>query len=263
MFQISLKTAFMSLLAAALLAGFSFLPQAQAADTALTREAVEKIVHDYIMEHPDVILTAVDQYQQKTQEERQNAALESNRDVLFNDERSPFIGNEKGDVVMIEFFDYNCGYCKKVLPSVQALVEEDKNLKVIFKDLPILGPTSEIAAKWALAAQKQQKYFPFHLAMMEHQGPINDDVLVKAAKAADLDIDRVRKDIDTTDVLLQVERNRSLASQMGLGGTPAFIINDIVVPGAISKDDMKAKIEEARSKVSGKKPEKKEDKKAE
>lgn len=226
---------------------FGVLTPAAAAEEALTKEAVEKIVHDYIMEHPDVILDAVNQYQQRTMEEKQKAAVETNREYLFRDERSPVIGNPEGDVTIVEFFDYNCGYCKRVLPTVQELINEDKNIKVIFKDIPILGPTSETAAKWALAAQKHNKYFEFHTALMNHKGPITDDTLSKIATDLELDPARLKKDAETTDVLLQIERNRSLFTQMGLGGTPAFIIGDEVVPGAIGKDEMLKLIEKTRA----------------
>ena len=187
---------------------FAAVQPAAAAAEALSKEAVEKIVHDYIMEHPDVILDAVNQYQQKTMEEKQKAAVETNREYLFRDERSPVIGNPEGDVTIVEFFDYNCGYCKRVLPTVQELIKEDKGIKVIFKDIPILGPTSETAAKWALAAQKSNKYFEFHQALMSHKGPITDDTLSKIATDLELDPARLKKEAETTDVLLKIDRKR-------------------------------------------------------
>lgn len=227
-----------------------------AAEEAMTKEAVQKIVHDYIMEHPDVILEAVNQYQQRTMEEKQKAAVETNREFLFSDERSPFIGNPKGDVTIVEFFDYNCGYCKRVLPAVQELVKEDEGLKVVFKDIPILGPTSETAAKWALAAQRHNKYFEFHQALMNHKGPITDETLTKIATELELDPGRLKKDAETTDVLLQIERNRSLFTQMGFGGTPAFIIGEEIVPGAVSKEEMQKLIAKTRAAAKGEKKDK-------
>lgn len=252
----TIKTKLPAMMAALLLSCAVAAP-AGAADAPLSKEDVQKIVHQYIMDNPAVILDAVNQYQQKSMAEQQQAAVETNREYLFRDQRSPVIGNPDGDVAIVEFFDYNCGYCKRVLPTLQQLIDEDKNLKVIFKDVPILGPTSEMAAKWALAAQKQNKYFEFHTALMEHNGPVNDDVLGRIAGRLELDINRLKKDVESTDVLLQLERNRSLFTQMGLGGTPAFIIGDDVVPGAVSKDDMKKKIAEQRAKAkAGKKKEK-------
>ena len=125
-------------------------------------EQVEKIIHDYIVKHPDLIMKSVDDFQRASMEQKQQGAIKQNRAALFDDDKSPFMGNPAGDVTIIEFFDYNCHYCKQVFPEIKSLTETDKNLKVIFKDFPILGPTSEVAAKWALAAQAQGKYFPFH-----------------------------------------------------------------------------------------------------
>jgi len=247
MFQ-TLKTFLPAVMLTAALTFAAAAPVA-AAEEGMTKEAVQKIVHDYIMEHPDVILDAVNQYQQKSMEEKQKAAVETNREFLFSDERSPVIGNPKGDVTIVEFFDYNCGYCKRVLPAVQELIKEDKGLKVVFKDIPILGPSSETAAKWALAAQRHNKYFEFHQALMSHKGPITDETLTKVATDLELDPARLKKDAETTDVLLQIERNRSLFSQMGFGGTPAFIIGEEIVPGAVSKDEMQKLIQQARAKA--------------
>jgi protein-disulfide isomerase len=212
----------------------------------MTKDEVNKAIEEYILAHPQVIMKSVDDYQRKAMQEKFSEAVEKNRDSLFADKFAPFIGNEKGDVTMIEFFDYNCGYCKKVFGSINNLAAEDKNLKIIFKELPILGPSSETASKWALAAHMQGKYFAFHQIMMAHKGPINDEVLEKAAKDAGLDMARVKSDIQSTDILVQIEKNRSLAGQMGISGTPAFIIGTEVIPGAVDHDALKAKIEEVR-----------------
>lgn len=212
----------------------------------LTRDDIENIVRDFINENPQLILSSVDAYQQRTMQEQQTAAVKMNYDRLFRNERSPFIGNENGDVVMVEFFDYNCGYCKKVLPELQELIKADKGLKIIFKDLPILGPSSELAAKWALAAQRQNKYFEFHSAVMKHQGQLNADVLTKIATETGLDLDRAKRDVEGTDILIQLEQNRSLAGQMNIGGTPAFVLGEELIPGALPLAEMKVKIQQIR-----------------
>lgn len=214
----------------------------------LTRGDVEGIVRDFITQNPQLILTSVDAYQQRTMQEQQTAAVEMNKDRLFRNERSPFIGNEKGDVTIVEFFDYNCGYCKKVLPELQALVKEDPNVKIVFKELPILGPSSELAAKWALAAHRQNKYFEFHSLLMKNQGQINADVLTRIATEAGLNVDKARQDAEGTDVLISLEQNRSLASQMNINGTPAFVLGEEIIPGALPVSEMKVKIQALRSK---------------
>lgn len=204
---------------------------ATAATPVLTQAQVENIVHDYLMNHADVILDAVEKYQNTSMQKRQEEALAQNHDELFNNEKSPTMGNPKGDVTLIEFFDYNCHFCKQIFPQVKELLKDDKNLKVIFKDFPILGPTSETAAKWALAAQKQGKYFEYHVAVMDHNGPLTDDFIQSTAKSIGLDMDKAKKDAESTDVMIQIERNRALASQMNFNGTPSFIVNDDAFSG--------------------------------
>lgn len=213
---------------------------------ALDKTAVEKIIYDYIMANPQVILDAVDQHQRRTMQEKSRNAIKSNEDQLFKNDSSPFIGAADGDITVVEFFDYNCGYCKKVLPEVQKLIETDKKVKVVFKEYPILGPSSELAAKWALAAKNQNKYFEFHTKMMEHKGAIDDAVLEGVAKDVGLDVEKIKKDIEGTDIMIQIEKNRALAAQMGVNGTPAFVIGEEIVPGAIPADEMAKKIEEYR-----------------
>ncbi len=214
---------------------------------ALTKEQVETIVHDYLMAHGDVVLNSVESYQKKDLNDRQAQALKVNHDELFNNEKSPFIGNPKGDVTLIEFFDYNCHYCKDVFPTLKSLSDGDKNLKIIFKDFPILAPSSETAAKWALAAQRQDKYFEFHQKMMEHKGPITDEDIEKVAKAVNLDLSAARSYVDSTDAMMQLERNRALASQMSFNGTPSFVINETAFSGVPDKEDLKKKIADVRA----------------
>lgn len=221
---------------------------AAATPKALTQADVEKIVHDYIISNPEVILTSVDDYQKRSQRENQDAALKKNKDAVFNDTSAPMLGNPKGDVTIVEFMDYNCHYCKQSFPTVMALMEKDKNIRFIMKDFPILGPSSETAAKWALAAQKQKKYFEFHKVMMEHKGPITDSSLEKAATAAGMDIALAKKDAQSTDVMLQIEKNRNLAASLGLSGTPAFIIGEQIAFGAYGQEELEKMIKEARTK---------------
>lgn len=237
---------------------FGAMQASSAAD--MSKDQVEQIVHDYIVAHPDVILQAVDDYQRRDMEKRQSDALKLNHEELFNNEKSPFIGNPNGDVTMIEFFDYNCHYCKQIFPELKSLADSDKHLKIIFKDFPILGPTSEVGAKWALAAQMQGKYFPFHQKMMEHKGPFNDDDIEAIAKSIGLDLNKAKHDVEGTEVLLQIERNRTLASQMNFNGTPSFVINDEAFSGVPDQKGLEQKIADARAKKDGKGDDKADDK---
>lgn len=239
---------FKSLILSTALATCIIAPPAFAEDakTALTKEQLQQVIHDYIMENPMVIMTSVDEYQKKTVRERSSAAIQSNYDDLYKNDATPFIGNKDGDVVVVEFFDYNCGYCKKALPELQALAAADKNVKITFKEFPILGPTSELAAKWALAAHKQEKYFEFHRRMMEHKGQITDDVLESVAKDSGMDTDKAKAYLGGTEVLIQIEKNRALASQLGITGTPAFLVGETLAPGAVPFDELQKLVNEQR-----------------
>jgi protein-disulfide isomerase len=213
----------------------------------LTKAEVEKIIHEYIMSHPTDILDSVQQYQEKSMREKSQDAVKNNKDDLY-DTASPIAGNPKGDVTLVEFFDYNCGYCKKVTPDLDKLIEQDKNLRVMFKEFPILSPTSEMAAKWALAAHKQDKYYAFHEALMKNRTPLDEAVLEKIAKETGLDVEKLKKDAEGTDIMMQIEQNKSLAGNMDIRGTPAFVIGDEMAPGAIGLSEMKRMIEKARAK---------------
>lgn len=243
-----------TLLAAAVLtAGLAGAARAADAPSSLSKADVEQIVHDYIQSHPADILDSVQSYQDRATRSQQAQAVKVNHETIYNDALTPTAGNEDGDVTVVEFFDYNCGYCKKVTPQIVQLMKDDKKLRILFKDFPILGPSSEAAARWALAAHKQKKYFAFFKAMMENHAPISDALLEKTAKEVGMDIDKAKADISSSDVMLQLERNRSLAANMSIHGTPAFIIGDEPASGAISIDEMREMIANARAGKSGKK----------
>jgi len=245
----TLKKLSAALFCAALLSAPILFARESRADDAkpMTKADVEAIVHDYILSHPGDILTAVQDYQDKSTQAHQAEAVKNNHANLYDAPGTPQAGNPKGDVTLVEFFDYNCGYCKKVGPQISQLIAEDKNLRVVFKDFPILGPSSEVAAKWALAAQKQGKYFEFFQKMMANKSPITDELLEKTAADIGMDVKKAKSDIEGTEALLTIERNRQLASSMDIHGTPAFVIGDELAPGAISIDDMKGLIAKARA----------------
>lgn len=228
--------------------GIATAARAEDAAKALTKADVEAIVHDYLMANGKVIMDAVDTYQQEAVQQRSAEGIKNNHDKLFKDTDAPFLGNKDGDVIMVEFFDYNCGYCKKALPEVQKLAEKDKNLKIVFFEFPILGPTSKTAAQWALAAHRQGKYFEFHKRMMEHTGAIDDAALRDAAKAAGLDVDKAAKDAESSEISLHLDKNISLGRDVGVSGTPSFIIGDQFFPGAISADQMEKTVAAQREK---------------
>ena len=218
---------------------------------ALPTEQIEEIVRDYLMREPEIIYQALEELQRRQaaeQEERQKEMLVSRKDDLVNDPATPVAGNPDGDVALVEFFDYRCGFCRRVLSSMQALMDEDDNLKVVFKELPVLGEDSVRAARAALASQQQDKslYLDFHLALMSADDLSADGI---AAIAADigLDADQLAVDMESDEVSAAIDANYQLASALGIEGTPAFVIGENLVPGAVDKERLTALIEEART----------------
>jgi protein-disulfide isomerase len=219
------------------------------ADSGTANKAeIEKIIKNYIMENPLVIMQSVEQYQREQSSAQQGQALTKHYRTLFKNDNDPVMGNPNGDVTIIEFFDYNCGYCKRAFSGVQALLKEDTNIRFIFKEFPILGPSSELAAKWALAAQKQGKYTPFHIALMEGRGKIDEAKLVKIAESMGLDINRMKQDANSAEIKDTIQKNRDVARALNINGTPGFIIGDQVIPGAVSVDKMKELVKAKRAK---------------
>lgn len=228
--------------------GIASVAHAEDAAAPLTKADVESIVHDYLMNNGKVIMDSVDKYQQESVQQRSAEGIKNNYEKLYKDMDAPFLGNKDGDVTMVEFFDYNCGYCKRAFPAVQALVEKDKNLKVVFFDFPILGPTSKTAAQWALAAHRQGKYFEFHKLMMEHNGAIDDALLRDVAAKAGLDVDKAAKDAESSEVIMHLDKNVSLGQSVGVTGTPAFIVDDQFFPGAVPEEQLQKAIAATREK---------------
>jgi len=148
---------------------------------------------------------------------------------------------------MVEFFDYNCPWCKKDFPDVMALIDEDKELKVILKEFPILGPDSEYAAKAAIAAGKQGKYLQMHTALYQHEGKITKEIVDEIAAAQGLNMDQLKKDMEDTKTAEIINRNRDLAQSLAINGTPAFVIDDKLIPGYLPKDELASTIKEVRA----------------
>ena len=215
----------------------------------LDSETLGPVIEQYLLDHPEVIVKAVQKLQQK-----QAAAEQANfsdtaagvRQQLLNAPLSPVLGNPKGDVTVVEFFDYKCPYCKRVADDVGKLISDDPNVRVVFKEFPILGPDSQIAALAGLAANRQGKYAAFHMAAMEHRGAFTQDNVLEIARESGLDIDKLRADMKDQALADEIAANQALADKLGINGTPAFIIGKEKVPGAISLDDMKKLVVEAR-----------------
>ena len=212
-------------------------------------EAVERIIHDYLLSHPEVLIESLHSALEKEKQQsgaRAHDALIARKSELFEDPMAPIGGNAKGDVTIVEFFDYRCPYCKQVEPSLDALLREDERLRVVYKEWPILGKDSVYASRVALAAVKQGKYDVFHSAMMATQGQINEEVILKVANSVGLDVAKIKADMNTAEIEDILTRNKNLAEALGIHGTPAWVIGDEMIAGAVDIATMKAKIAAVR-----------------
>ncbi len=221
-----------------------------ASDTpVLTEEQVQQIVRDYILENPEVIIEAVQSYRAKqklAEEQQRTAALVAKREEIFNDPLAPTNGVTDADVTIVEFFDYQCGYCKKIFPDMMAVMAQDKKIKVVFKELPILGPESVVAARAALAAKKQGKYMDFHVALMDLRGSLSEKRILQTAEEVGLDAAQLAADMDDPEIGAYLRANLELANQVGINGTPSLFVGETFVPGYIDRDTLVSLIAKAR-----------------
>jgi protein-disulfide isomerase len=190
----------------------------------------------------------LEQKEKLAENEQRKGALASNAEQIFRDKTDYVAGNPKGNVTMVEFFDYNCGWCKKGFPEVLSIIESDKDLRFVLKEFPIFGEDSEYAARAAIAAIKQGKYWDLHMAMFQHEGKLAKDSVVEIAAGLGLNMEQLKQDMDdpaTADILV---RNRNLAESLAINGTPAFIIDDRLVPGYLPKTELASAINDVRAK---------------
>ena len=202
----------------------------------VSRRDIEEIVRDYILKNPETLVEAVGALQARQEaEKRQRArqAVVAKRGALRWDPSSPVAGNPAGDVTVVEFFDYGCGYCRAVAGPLKALVGEDRQVRVVYKEFPILGRASVMAAEAALASRAQGKYPEFHEALMKATGPLGWGAITRIAAEVGVDVVRLEQDMKAPEVSATIEGNRALASELGITGTPAFIVGDELVPGAL------------------------------
>jgi protein-disulfide isomerase len=237
----------LSLLLALLLA--AALPARADDPSAADVAKIQKIIADYLKSHPEVVVDALQEYQKKQDAMKADAArqtIASAHDELLNDAANPEAGNPKGDVTVVEFFDYRCPYCKAVAGDLQKAVSADGNVRVIYKEFPILGPESLVASRAALAAAVQGKYQPFHDKLLAFKGNLDDATIYAIAGDAGLDVTKLKADMQKPEIKDQIGRNYHLADKLNIQGTPAFIIGDVLLPGAASFDDLTEAFKHAR-----------------
>ncbi|GIL40984.1 DsbA family protein [Roseiterribacter gracilis] len=240
----------------ALLAALAVAPTAFAADpapaaTPAEKAKIEAVVRDYLLQHPEVLVEAIQKLEAKEEAERNDkaaSAITAKKDELYNDAMAPVAGNPKGDVTVVEFFDYNCPYCKAGAPILKKAAAADGKVRIIYKEFPILSPESELASRAALAANLQGKYLPFHEAVLEHKGKLDLPTLVTIAKATGVDAERMKTDMNKAEIDTAIKKNKALARSLEVRGTPAYLIGNTMVGGQIDVEEFAAKIADARKK---------------
>ena len=213
------------------------------------KTAIEKIVKDYLLKNPEIIREALIELERRTAEaekERQQKLVTENQELLTDPKYGFVTGNKDGDITVVEFFDYNCPYCRQSLTDIMKLIENDKNVRDILKEYPILGQASKNAAMAALAARKQNKYMEFHTALLTAKGRITDEQITKIAKSIGLDVDQLKKDMKSEDVIESHQKNMEVGQKLGINGTPTFIFNDQVIPQVLPYEAMKQLIARIR-----------------
>ena len=219
------------------------------ADENFSKEEIQDMIYEYIMKNPEVILKSVDNLRKQMEE----SSIESDNFLITeftnfaNDNKLPNFGKSDAKVIIVEFVDYNCGYCKQSLDAIVKLLESNLSLKVSFRDYPILSQSSIIAAKAALASMQQNKYFEFHSELLSTRGNLSEEKIFDIAKTLNIDIEKLREDMKDPMVDLIIQENENLAKKLNIRGTPTFIINGKLYAGALEFDKLKALIEKALS----------------
>jgi protein-disulfide isomerase len=215
------------------------------------RSDIETIVKNYLIAHPEVLEEAMNELSKRqaaAETQKHEESIAKNADVIFNSPRGVTLGNKDGDVTFVEFFDYNCGYCKRAMADMMDLLKNDSKLKVVLKEFPVLSEGSVDAAKVAVAARMQdpKKYLDFHQKLLGGRGQADKARAMAAAKDAGYDTAKIEKDLASPEVKATIAENFKLAEDMGLNGTPSYVIGKQIVVGAVGLDGLKEKIGIAR-----------------
>ena len=245
-----MKTSFrIAALAAGLLA-FAPLASADQSFSEAQKKEIGEIVRAYLLDNPDVLVEVSKELENRQQEadaKKRDGALQENAKAIFQSPHDYVAGNPKGDVTMVEFFDYNCGWCKKGFPEVMSLLGKDKNLRFVLKEFPIFGGDSDYAAMAAIASRKQGKYWEFHQALLGHEGKVTKAIVDETAVKVGLDLKKLKVEMESKEVAQVIADNRKLAEDLAISGTPAFIIDDNLVPGYLPMDGLIAAINDVRT----------------
>lgn len=242
----------LALLVAALLLGLASLPaRAEEALTPAQEQAVRDLLRQELQDHPELVLDAIRQLQARDRErseERHRDLIRLHQDEIAGDTEDFVAGNPKGDVTLIEFFDYRCPYCKAMAEPLQNLLNKDGNIRLVLKEFPILGANSTLASKASLAARPQGHYLAFHQALLAYKGDLDEKAILSVARSVGIDAAKMKARSDDAAVDAKIARNVDLGRSLELDGTPAFIIGDKLIPGAVDLPTLEQAIAEARKK---------------
>jgi protein-disulfide isomerase len=217
------------------------------------RSEIEAIIKDYLIKHPEALQQAIaelEKHQTAAEAEKVKSVIRDNHATLFSSPRQVTIGNPNGDVTLVEFFDYNCGYCKRALADMLDLMKADPKLRIVLKEFPVLGQGSVEAAQVSVAVRMQdkdgKKYLEFHQRLLGNRGEINKARAMATAKEAGLDMARLEKDMASPEIKATLEESFKLAEPLGLNGTPSYVVGSDVVVGAVGFQALKEKVSAAR-----------------
>lgn len=232
-------------------------PAAAASPAApVTQGELPALVRKILMDDPEMIRDAVQKLREKQEAEakqKASAAMAKYKNDLFNDAAAPSAGAKDADVTIVEFFDYHCGYCKHMVPALTQLLKEDKKVRVVFREFPILSEDSVNAARAALAVNRlaPDKYFDYHTALMKHEGKFEEKDLAAMAKKIGISADALKAEMAKPEVSAMLDKDRTMAQELGISGTPGIIIGDTIVPGAVPYEELKKMVDNVRA---GRKP---------
>ena len=208
------------------------------------RAEMQQVIEQYIKSNPEVLRDALVSLAAREEAERVQAGIM----VARNDIGDPVMGNPNGSLTVYEFSDYNCGYCKRVFEPIQQVLRDNPDVRLVIKEFPILSQSSLIAAQAAIAAEMQGKFADYHIGMMTYRGQITNDVVMRVAEQAGLDNTQLQKDMESPETATIIQRTREAAATLALNGTPALVIGDTVVPGAVGLDELVRLIADERAK---------------
>lgn len=215
----------------------------------MTPEEVKKLALEAILENPQIVMEAVAILREREAAEtaaQAEVSLAKYAELLKNDPNAPVMGNPDGDVTLVEFFDYNCPYCRRAGTAVKALIEADPNLRVVYREWPILGDASVVATRASLAAREQGKYEEMHWALMGLEGRVNENAVMRVASSLGMDVDQLKADMQLPAIDQHIATSMEISRGLGFNGTPSFVIGGQTVPGFVEQDELARLVEEAR-----------------